>query len=73
MIATVPAARLAKLSTPALIEQYDLAVLKRGFARAFNANGVPTPRQQRVNRIVEILGQRAEQNDAVADAWLRAN
>lgn len=73
MTTAVAASRLAKLGTTALIEQYDLAVLKRGFARAFNANGVPTPRQQRINRIVEMLGKRAELDDAVADAWLRAN
>jgi hypothetical protein len=73
MTTTVAAKQLPKLNTPDLIEQYDLAVAKRGFRPMYNAEtGVPTPRQQRINRIVDMISARADAEDANAIAWLDA-
>lgn len=67
----VPAAKLAKLSTADLIAQYDLAVATP--KRAWNANGQATRAQIRIDRIVDMLVERAEADDTAADAWLRAS
>jgi hypothetical protein len=70
MDAPVPAAKLAELATPNLIKQYDVAVLKRGFAPQYNAEtGRPTRISQRIHRIVDMLVTRADGNDVTALAW----
>lgn len=62
---TVPAAKLPKLSTADLIGQYDLAISSyRG--RCTNAS----PRQKRIDRIVDLLSARADADDADALTWL---
>lgn len=64
---TIPAARLTSLSTADLIGQYDLAISSYK-GRMTNAS----PRQTRINRIVDLLSERADAGDAVAEAWLSA-
>lgn len=61
---TVPAARLAGLSTADLIAQYDAAISSYA-GRMTNTS----PRQKRINRIVEMLEARADADDAEALAW----
>jgi len=60
----VPKARLKDLSTPDLIAQYDLAISSYS-GRVTNAS----PRQKRINHIVDLLSERADSGDAEAEAW----
>lgn len=71
MTAVVPAARLARLSTDDLIAQYDLAISQRTsvFANEESKHGGRSPKQKRVDRIVEMLSERADRNDPTALAW----
>jgi hypothetical protein len=71
MTSTVPAAKLAKLTTAALIEQYEIAVADRVtvFAAEGSKHGGHSPKQKRVDRIVDLLSTRADQGDADALAW----
>jgi ADP-ribosyltransferase exoenzyme len=61
---TTPAARLSKLDTPALIEQYDQAVSSHKGRYTETA-----PRQQRINKIVDLLTERADADDPDALRW----
>jgi len=67
MTKTTPAAKLASLSTEDLIGQYDLAISSYQ-GRLTNAS----PRQTRINRIVDLLEIRADDNDPAALAWFAA-
>ena len=67
MTTTAPAAKLAKLATVDLVAQYELAISSYA-GRCTNAS----PRQARINRIVDLLEQRADQGDAAAEAWFAA-
>lgn len=58
--------RLAKASTTELIEQYNQAINKPG--RRYSSNG-QTPLQRRINTIVDMLSERADDGDVVALAW----
>jgi len=64
---TIPAARLPKISTAELIEQYDAAI---GSYKGRNTNC--SPRQKRINLIVDLLSERADADDAEALAWYAA-
>ena len=62
---TVPARQLTGLPTPELIGQYDWAL------RDFKGRQTNTsPRQKRINFIVDLLSARADAGDAEANAWL---
>lgn len=66
-VRTSPARTLPNLSTADLIAQYDLAISSyRG--RYTNTS----PRQKRIDRIVELLGKRADNGDAAALTWLES-
>ena len=67
MTATVAKAQLHRLSTAELIDQYELAI--SSYAGRYTNT---SPRQQRINTIVDLLSDRADSGDAAADAWLRA-
>jgi len=57
--------RLASQCTATLIDQYTLAISSyRG--RFSNC----APRQKRINYIVDLLGDRADEGDIAALAWL---
>lgn len=73
MTAAVPAAKLAKLTTADLIAQYDMAISRRVavFAGECSKNGGRSPQQKRVDRIVDMLGERADGGDADAAAWFK--
>ena len=62
---TSPAAQLAELPTADLITQYNLAMNHGTGARTARSN-----RQQRINRIVDLIDARADADDAAAIAWL---
>lgn len=65
MTSTVRKDRLARLGTAALIEQYELATSTyRG--RLSNHS----PRQVRINYIVDMISKRADGGDPTALAWL---
>jgi hypothetical protein len=66
MTTTIALAQLAKADTDALIAQYDAAISTPG--RRYAANG-RTPLQRRINTIVDLLSERADDDDAVALAW----
>ncbi|MFG2001614.1 hypothetical protein ACGFNU_20930 [Spirillospora sp. NPDC048911] len=57
--------RLAKLNTSELIEQYELAISSYT-GRYTNTS----PRQKRINYVVDLLGARADDGDVEALAWL---
>lgn len=63
---TIALAQLAKADTAELIAQYDRAISTPG--RRYAANG-RTPLQRRINTIVDLLSERADDGDAVALAW----
>jgi hypothetical protein len=65
MTATIPARDLAKASTADLIAQYDKAVSSNA-GRYTNTS----PRQTRINLIVDLLAGRADKDDALAIEWL---
>jgi hypothetical protein len=65
MTTTTPKSELSKLSTADLIEQYNLAISSYK-GRCTNAS----PRQRRIDFIVDMLSDRADNNDAAALAWL---
>lgn len=67
MTQTIRKAKLAGLSTPDLIQQYDAAVSTYA-GRVSNHS----PRQVRVNYIVDLLSARADADDLLALAWLVA-
>lgn len=69
-IARARMAQLPRLSTPDLIAQYDRADAKRG-ARHNSESGAKTRLQVRIDTIVELLADRADTGDELADAWLR--
>lgn len=56
--------KLSKIGTEALIGQYDLAISSYA-GRITNSS----PRQRRINMIVDILTDRADDGDALAIAW----
>lgn len=62
---TTAKSQLPKLDTAGLIAQYDKAISSYA-ARHTNCS----PRQGRINHIVDMLADRAETGDAVALAWL---
>lgn len=66
MTKTIALARLANVDTHDLIAQYDLAISMPG--RRYAANG-RTLLQRRINTIVDMLSQHADDGDAVALAW----
>lgn len=64
MATTIRRDRLHTLTTAELIGQYDAAISSyKGRCTNFS------PRQNRINFIVDLLSQRADTNDAVALAW----
>lgn len=65
---TVAKARLTRLATADLIGQYERAISSYA-GRCTNFS----PRQQRINHIVDLLSQRADDGDAVALAWYEEN
>jgi hypothetical protein len=67
MTSTLPARNLPKVSTATLIVQYQLAIASHG-GRYTDA----APRQRRINRIVNLLSDRADADDAEALAWFAA-
>lgn len=71
MTAAVPAAKLAKLPTGELIAQYNLAMDSRTryFACEQSKGGGHSRQQKRIDRIVDMLGERADNGDAIAMAW----
>lgn len=66
MPTNIRSSQLAKTDTVALIAQYDGAISTPG--RRYAANG-RTPLQRRINTIVDLLSERADDGDAVALAW----
>ena len=62
-----PKAKLPNLPTAELIAQYDLAVASYA-GRMTNHS----PRQKRVDYIVSLLSDRADNDDAAALAWYAA-
>lgn len=64
MTKTIAKAKLATTGTAALIEQYNLAIDSYA-GRMTNCS----PRQQRINHIVDLLSGRADDGDAIALAW----
>ena len=62
---TAPARSLHRLSTADLIAQYELAISSY---KGRNTNC--SPRQKRINLIVDMLSERADADDAEALAWL---
>lgn len=64
---TVPKAKLTKLSTAELVGQYRLAI-SSWHGRGTNVS----PRQKRIDYIVDMIVDRADAGDDLADAWLRA-
>ena len=73
MTAAAPAAKLTQLSTEDLIAQYNLAMDSRThyFATDGSKHGGHSRQQRRIDRIVDMLGERADQGDAAAIAWFR--
>lgn len=67
MTETIPLAKLPATETTALVEQYALANARPG-AKRYNANG-PTRLQTRINLIVDLLSDRADDGDPNALAW----
>lgn len=67
MTQTIAKARLAKIDTATLIEQYDLAI--GSYAGRLTEHA---PRQKRINYIVDLLSDRADADDATALAWFEA-
>lgn len=65
--ATIAKARLHRIDTATLIAQYDLAI--SSYAGRYTNTA---PRQKRINHIVDLLGERADQDDQVALAWFAA-
>lgn len=74
MTTAVPAAKLPKLPTAELIAQYELAMASRDryFATERSACGGHSRQQRRINRIVDMLSDRADNDDAMATAWLKS-
>lgn len=62
---TIRKAKLHQLGTPELIEQYDLAISSYA-GRCTNTS----PRQKRIDYIVDLLSDRADSTDTVALTWL---
>lgn len=67
MTKTVPASKLHTLTTTDLIAQYVLAISSYQ-GRYSNMS----PRQKRINAIVDMIVNRADDGDAAALAWLAA-
>jgi hypothetical protein len=67
MTKTIAKARLVSCDTATLIGQYELAI--SSFAGRYTNCG---PRQKRIDLIVDLLSDRADQVDAVALAWFAA-
>jgi hypothetical protein len=63
-------AELPRLTTADLITQYNRADAKRG-ARHNAETGIKTRLQVRIDTIVDLLADRAEAGDELAEAWLR--
>lgn len=61
---TIAKARLPRCDTETLIEQYTLAMSSYA-GRLTNHS----PRQQRINYIVDLLSIRADRDDPAALAW----
>jgi hypothetical protein len=61
---TIPRDRLTRLNTAELISQYDAAISSYA-GRCTNHS----PRQKRINYIVDLLEQRADGGDSAAIAW----
>jgi hypothetical protein len=66
MTTTVPQSRLPKLRTSDLISQYELAI--SSFHGRYSNTG---PRQKRIDFIVELILDRAENDDAEAIEFLK--
>lgn len=66
--ATIPARDLHKATTADLLAQYDSAISTNA-GRYTNTS----PRQARINLIVDLLAARADDDDALAIAWLERN
>jgi hypothetical protein len=64
---TIPLAKLPAAETTALIDQYELVTADAG-AKRYNANGA-TRLQKRINMIVDLIGDRADDGDPIALAW----
>lgn len=64
MTKTMPRRSLSGATTAALIAQYDAAI--SSYAGRLTEKA---PRQQRINFIVDLLGERADAGDAEALAW----
>ena len=67
-MSTIPLRDLSKQPTDVLISQYDEASTYHGRNR-INGDGGQTPLQQRINKIVEMISARADNDDPVALAW----
>lgn len=65
MTKTAPARSLPNLTTADLIAQYELAI--SSYAGRYTNH---SPRQKRINLIVDLLEARADDGDETADAWL---
>jgi hypothetical protein len=63
-MATIPRARLVQITTAELIEQYNFAISSHA-----GRNTNFSPRQQRINYIVDLLSARADNDDAAAVQW----
>lgn len=64
---TIRRDRLHKATTAELIGQYDAAISSH---KGRNTNF--SPRQKRINYIVDLISARADDGDAIALAWLDA-
>lgn len=64
MTKTVAKAQLARIDSVALIDQYNLAISSYA-GRYTNCS----PRQKRINFIVDLLAARADAGDEIALAW----
>ena len=62
---TVAKAKLPKLSTEDLIKEYDIAISSYD-GRFTNAS----PRQKRISYVVDLLADRADAGDPVAEKWM---
>lgn len=65
MTSATPKAKLRGLSTAELIGQYELAI--SSYAGRYTNT---SPRQKRINLIVDVLSERADDGDTQAEKWL---
>jgi hypothetical protein len=59
-------ARLNGLATADLIVEYDRLMTNR---HNYTNGSNPAQRQKRINRVVDLIGERADDGDAIAITW----